>query len=550
MNFLKDFDSLNEAVALSVAKPYVQAWTETGGRERYKEWFGGKWRIYLEFVKESEVYQEVRDILFDNGYDIVSYKGNRATKFGENRNHTSIGKLLNRFSPELRTKYDLDKDKVDDNSEYIIVISRHPYDIIGMTTNRQWNSCMNVIIGQNRRYLIHDVKEGTLVSYIIKRDDTNINQPIGRMLIKPFKSNSNKIMLGTESKVYGKDVVGFKDTVDSWLKEKQGSVDDDYRLIPTLYPDGRTMMSNDQYLEYIAKKYDYYRVIEKDYILVKKDYLTGIVDSKAKVIIPVKYERFTIMHNGIIVCDENSKWGILNKDGSVILPLEYNSVDSVVDREGLFREDNAYDNFYLVRKNNKSAILNISNPNDAVYYDRIRQHNHHDDPRHDTNTVLSFMDNSMYGILSQSGEVLLEPQSTKIDSISNFGKDLVSVKSGSNIFIFNYTTLTKSPIYEYVSRSGVAIQLIVYANERYSVVSTKTFEVIIPPQFIDIKLHGGFKYVVRGEDGYYGLYNHKGEILLPVEFLDINVTYNGYSEFIHKDRRTGKYSGNEIIWDE
>lgn len=68
-----------------------------------------------------------------------------------------------------------------------LVISNHAYDIAGMSTNREWTSCMNIISGENADYVKEDIKYGTLVVYIIDKKDTNIEHPYGRILIKPYK---------------------------------------------------------------------------------------------------------------------------------------------------------------------------------------------------------------------------------------------------------------------------------------------------------------------------------------------------------------------------
>ena len=42
-------------------------------------------------------------------------------------------------------------------TEYLMVISKHPYDIGGMSTNRSWTSCMNLRGGENSNYVPIDI---------------------------------------------------------------------------------------------------------------------------------------------------------------------------------------------------------------------------------------------------------------------------------------------------------------------------------------------------------------------------------------------------------
>lgn len=106
-----------------------------------------------------------------------------------------------------------------------IVISNHAYDIAGMSTDRDWTSCMNIFTGDNRLYVKHDIQYGTLVAYIIDKNDTNIQHPYGRVLIKPYKLRRPNhigfdvapIVYSPETTVYS-PYVGMRPIRD-WLKD-------------------------------------------------------------------------------------------------------------------------------------------------------------------------------------------------------------------------------------------------------------------------------------------------------------------------------------------
>lgn len=106
-----------------------------------------------------------------------------------------------------------------------LVISNHAYDIAGMSTNRNWTSCMNIFNGINKEYVENDIKYGTLVVYVIDKNDTNINQPYGRVLIKPYKlqrtgyigTDAAPIIYAPEPTVYS-PYVGMNPIRD-WLKD-------------------------------------------------------------------------------------------------------------------------------------------------------------------------------------------------------------------------------------------------------------------------------------------------------------------------------------------
>jgi hypothetical protein len=313
MDFLQSFDkySLNEAIELSVIKPYIQAWKDDGGEEMYKELFGGKYRLYLDLESEkSDLQKEVEKVLDDNGYIVVDYFKNKAKKKGDDKNEPKIGKLLNRFAPTLAPQFAVDKDKAV-SSEYKVVVSRHPYDIVGMSTDRRWHSCM-AIDGANRHYLWKDIKFGTLVAYVIKKDDTNLKDPINRILIKPFVNEEGESILSTDYKVYfdekggDKEIVGFIDTVDKWLDNNQVVGDTTYRIHDELYPDGKNYAISKNVIKKLEREYDSFEVDESGYISVSKNGLVGMVNSKGNLVVPAEFEGVDYCHNSYYIVSNNS----------------------------------------------------------------------------------------------------------------------------------------------------------------------------------------------------------------------------------------------------
>ena len=74
-----------------------------------------------------------------------------------------------------------------------IIISRHPYDIAGMSTGRGWRSCMHLEDGQFNEYVPQTIAAGGLIAYLCNEDDKNIKNPKGRVLIKPFAPNYDEM---------------------------------------------------------------------------------------------------------------------------------------------------------------------------------------------------------------------------------------------------------------------------------------------------------------------------------------------------------------------
>lgn len=123
--------------------------------------------------------------------DVAMKDQNGNTKVRQNQ---KIGKLIGNTDKDLLDFFNADPVRLGKNivnainsNNLWVVISNHAYDIAGMSTNRDWTSCMNVLTGDNKVYVKHDIQYGTLVAYIIDKSDTNIERPYGRVLIKPYK---------------------------------------------------------------------------------------------------------------------------------------------------------------------------------------------------------------------------------------------------------------------------------------------------------------------------------------------------------------------------
>jgi hypothetical protein len=120
------------------------------------------------------------------------------------------------------------------NKKLKVVISRHPYDIAGMSTDRSWTSCMNMGTkgvnypskseGINRRFVSNDISSGTIIAYLVSDDDRHqngklaIKRPIARLLLKPYidtKDVDNHAY--SVERVYGTPNESFVDFVRNWV---------------------------------------------------------------------------------------------------------------------------------------------------------------------------------------------------------------------------------------------------------------------------------------------------------------------------------------------
>ena len=228
-------NEIMEALKFSQVRNFVKGWDKS----RYKDIFSNpkykhdknSYRIFLPIsVKRSDDFKieanpEIEKFLNSQGYNIVDYIKGIVYDTNKKQN-IKIGKVLQKLGrTDLLNKFNTDERRSGTNNEYIVVISRHPYDIAGMSTDRGWTSCMNLRTGQYRKYVPIDIKEGTIIAYVTKKSDLNLNNPTGRILIKPFIDSlgSDRVYLVPDTHCYGTNVDGFEDVVDKWVNEVNSS---------------------------------------------------------------------------------------------------------------------------------------------------------------------------------------------------------------------------------------------------------------------------------------------------------------------------------------
>lgn len=219
-------------------------------------------RVYMPIggtgVKVSPVVPlAVRHALRQAGFRVADYLAKKCVKIKdkEQKNFFNIGKVISKDAV-AKAAFDNDKQLQNSNSAgFQVVISCHPYDIIGMSTGRDWDdtSCMRladgrkgVVDGAYKRHLKNDIAEGTLVAYAIRTGDDNLKQPLCRCLLKPFINSEDDVLYRRESSIYGSVVPGFEDTVNKFM-----------RKINMDAPSGRYSMSDELYDDGVGEDHDH-----------------------------------------------------------------------------------------------------------------------------------------------------------------------------------------------------------------------------------------------------------------------------------------------------
>ena len=214
------------AVPLSMAKPYMALLNRRLYDNIFRKYGSGnkKWpaRIYIPVgskpVKPVEPSPAVKEAVESRGYVVDNYLAGTAIQ-RDGKRTMRIGKLLSKDKDVLRAFESDPKRKGHKvaQGELVVVISRHPYDVIGMSFDRGWTSSMNLKDGSNKKYLKEAVKAGVLVSYLVKATDANINNPIARILLVPYHREAGGTILVPDGS-YGDAPASFRKMVSTFCQ--------------------------------------------------------------------------------------------------------------------------------------------------------------------------------------------------------------------------------------------------------------------------------------------------------------------------------------------
>jgi hypothetical protein len=208
------------------------------------------YRIYLPLVKKIEIPSAVKETLKERGFIKINYE--KGFVLDKKRKKIFIEDIIKDGGIKKKyTMYRIKLEKQDGNNNLLVCISRHPYDIAGMSTDRNWRSCMDLGGGKKHpkagcrtRQIPMEIKGGILVAYLIKKNDKNINNPLARLAIRPYIHEKDKKsmifvvsdrLFGVKNKKFQEIVHNWVDSVNERFFNKKGT----YRLAKHLYLDVR-----------------------------------------------------------------------------------------------------------------------------------------------------------------------------------------------------------------------------------------------------------------------------------------------------------------------
>lgn len=171
--------------------------------------------------------KEISEVLDKAGYYMPNYRNNVVYKKEDiEQKSKNAPRLLTVLKKELKDdpqKYkELEKMFVErkegasqnaDEVKMMICVSHNPYDVAGMSTDRNWTSCME-LPGENRKdggeyycTALRQVKYGGMVAYLIAENDKEIKRPYARIAIKRLENVSGAFIFKQESRIYGDEEI-------------------------------------------------------------------------------------------------------------------------------------------------------------------------------------------------------------------------------------------------------------------------------------------------------------------------------------------------------
>ena len=323
--------------------------------------------------------------------------------------------LINQGLKDLAENVRIDKYRDAKGAKLTVVLSRHPYDIIGMTYGRQWSnkSCMNISTGIFRQMVPREIKAGSIIAYlVIDKEAKNLkakdalDNPLARVIIKPFFTKNIVVpFLVTPNGGYGKAPGKLAAAVSKYIDTHHN--------------------------KYLAKH-------KKDFTINAMSYknrgdATKITVSggSADTIVQTSNAFWSntddVINNGIVAVTQNSKgkYGMINPDeGEILLPYVFDSIKKI-----------SYGRFLVVRKGKKGLVDDGGQYLLPVVYDSISQVSKYIARVKRNGTISTVSTNDSAASSESLGHVYNENEETikqlKINTITIDGAEYTAMDGGN-----------------------------------------------------------------------------------------------------------------------
>ncbi len=421
------------------------------------------------------------------------------------------------------------------NSSYFIFKSKEKYGLIDLNGNVLLKPIYNsidialkshIVVAKggkkdefgwgyvNEKYSVVDLKGKELIK--TKFDGFEKYSYGNNIMI--FKIGNNYCAYDTELNPVLKPEYAFIKDNDNCIVLNKGGVGSGYDGVQG----GVYGVLNKDFSELLPFKYESMELIgygEDAKFIIKKDGKYGLIDINGKSLIEPKYASLNCRNDKFYIVSifeeksESYKYGVIKNQLPTfpsVIPEQYDFVEIIEGKKIVFRVKQK-NSWGVLDENNKQVVpfnYNFVKGSDSYYSD-----NKYFVVNINGNTIqneysLSYdVEGGSYGILSETGEFILPTNLSKAE-----------IKSDSSIF-------TKG--------EGVngLMGLFDLVNKRYKIPAN--YEYIEGPIAYDIEVYKVGKDVKFSEYGYlergtYGVVNHKNEIIVPINFSELEYVQNKF----------------------
>jgi len=269
------------------------------------------------------------------------------------------------------------------------------------------------------------------------------------------------------------------------------------------------------------------------------DYINTTISSLYEI------EDYRELNNHLMFCNENSKVGLINLKGDVAVPAVYDNIRK-------YQDDNGKGDKLIIEQNGMFGFLD-SNLNVLFQpiYNTSNDKSYLGYPEHNiiNEQYIKVFKNEKCGLISESGDVLIDFLFDDIRLIHDTMYVGINYKIELSTSIYfwhrvesciiydkNFNQITELQNYDQIEYFGIK-RFNVKKDNKYGVLNHKG-EVVVTLEYDSLSGENGAYYVVK--DNKSGMINLEGEIVLPIEFE--NMYFWGQAIYVTQEGLIGVYN--------
>lgn len=223
--------------------------------------------------------------------------------------------------------------------------------------------------------------------------------------------------------------------------------------------------------------------------------------------------------DNVLRVSKNGKYGLIDFDGKELIPCEYDKIVAL----------NAVKGEFLVKKAGNIGLVNDKGQTIIpVLYKSIRTLK-----EGYTSEYIIVNENDKYGIISTSGNILIEPTYEEVKYLNSDLMFAVKEEGIWKLFNTSDSSIVIEGGYDNIIEVKNETDVTVVKDGKYGVINLETKENIIASEYEDLK-YAFETYYIAKKDGKFGIIDTQNNIVIPFEYLNMISVANG--SFIQADK--------------